>query len=343
MRVRTGRILRSRVKETSAWPITGRPGLLRQGRKAAVRPNRIRSATDGDFPGKKLEEATVAKKRYRALFLAVFLLRVGVLGIVYHATVLDYAMLENVTLAREGGSHQIVFQFDVVKPGRVDLHHGQAVLTDRKTVRRGDGFRWGWRAEGPTEIAVRSRRGVLPRWDRETFTFRAVARAARRRARNHDGRDNTRLADRQRRPDRRRPGGAGRRAGLGADRGRLVPPRPAGRGRADSGSLPVAGNAGTERPDPHPAQCRRRGWNADSQLGQLDGGTALTVDDARQGGKPYWVVALEMGIEPAAFRAWLAAHHITVLNVAGPRESKRPGVYAAAYRLLEALLRPAGA
>jgi hypothetical protein len=39
---------------------------------------------------KKLEEATDAKKRYRALFLAAFLLRVGVLGIVYHATVLDY-------------------------------------------------------------------------------------------------------------------------------------------------------------------------------------------------------------------------------------------------------------
>jgi hypothetical protein len=120
---------------------------------------------------KKLEEATVAKRRYRALFLAVFLLLIGVLGIVYHATVLDYAVLENVTLAREAGSPQIVFQFDVVKPGRVDFHHGQAVLTDRKTVRQDDGFRWGWRAEGPTEIAVRSRRGVLPRWDRETFTF----------------------------------------------------------------------------------------------------------------------------------------------------------------------------
>ena len=35
----------------------------------------------------------------------------------------------------------------------------------------------------------------------------------------------------------------------------------------------------------------------------------------------------------------MAAHHIHVLNVAGPRESKRPGVYAAAVRCLEALLR----
>jgi hypothetical protein len=92
---------------------------------------------------------------------------------------------------------------------------------------------------------------------------------------------------------------------------------------------------------------RRNVEDADGTLilnqGPLDGGTALTVDYARQGGKPYWVVALETGIEPVAFRAWLAAHHITVLNVAGPRESKRPGVYAAACRLLEALLRQAGA
>jgi len=51
------------------------------------------------------------------------------------------------------------------------------------------------------------------------------------------------------------------------------------------------------------------------------------------------VVALEEGIEPAAFRDWLAANAIAVLNVAGPRESQRPGVYAAACRCLEALLR----
>ena len=73
-------------------------------------------------------------------------------------------------------------------------------------------------------------------------------------------------------------------------------------------------------------------------LGKLDGGTALTARHARQIGKPCLIVALEEGIEPATFRDWLAVNHITVLNVAGPRESKRPGVYAAAYRCLETLL-----
>lgn len=74
-------------------------------------------------------------------------------------------------------------------------------------------------------------------------------------------------------------------------------------------------------------------------LGKLDGGTALTARHARQISKPCLVVALEDGIEPATFRDWLAANHIQVLNVAGPRESKRPGVYAAAVRCLETLLR----
>ena len=61
-------------------------------------------------------------------------------------------------------------------------------------------------------------------------------------------------------------------------------------------------------------------------LGKLDGGTALTVAHARQIGKPCLIVALEEGIEPTTFRDWLAAHAITVLNVAGPRASQRPGV-----------------
>jgi len=69
----------------------------------------------------------------------------------------------------------------------------------------------------------------------------------------------------------------------------------------------------------------------------------LTANLARQIGKPCLIVALEAGIEPATFRDWLEANSITVLNVAGPRESKRPGVYAAACRLLDTLLQNSGA
>ena len=74
--------------------------------------------------------------------------------------------------------------------------------------------------------------------------------------------------------------------------------------------------------------------------GELDGGTALTAHHAEVIDKPCLVVALETGIEPAAFHTWLNRHQIAVLNVAGPRENLRPGVYKAAYRLLAMLLRP---
>ncbi|MFZ1643131.1 MAG: putative molybdenum carrier protein [Candidatus Contendobacter sp.] len=93
------------------------------------------------------------------------------------------------------------------------------------------------------------------------------------------------------------------------------------------------------------ARTRRNIEDADGtlvlNLGTLDGGTALTARHARQIGKPCLVVALEEGIESAAFRDWLEANRIAVLNVAGPRESQRPGVYAAAIHCLEILLRGA--
>ena len=117
---------------------------------------------------------------------------------------------------------------------------------------------------------------------------------------------------------------------------------PKGR-RAEDGRIPERYPL-TETPERnYQTRTRRNIAESDGTLilkrGALDGGTALTVAHARQIGKPYLVVALEEGIEPATFRDWLAAHHITVLNVAGPRESKRPGVYEAASRCLEALLR----
>ena len=93
----------------------------------------------------------------------------------------------------------------------------------------------------------------------------------------------------------------------------------------------------------YPTRTRRNIEDADGtlilNLGTLDGGTALTVAHARQIGKPCLIVALEEGIEPATFREWLEANHIAVLNIAGPRESKRPGVYDAACRCLASLFR----
>jgi hypothetical protein len=119
---------------------------------------------------------------------------------------------------------------------------------------------------------------------------------------------------------------------------------PKGR-RAEDGIIPDRYPL-TETPEPdYETRTRRNIEESDGTLilnrGQLDGGTALTASYARQIGKPCLIVALEAGIEPAAFRDWLAANHIAVLNIAGPRESQRPGVYAAAIHCLEVLLQVA--
>ena len=73
-------------------------------------------------------------------------------------------------------------------------------------------------------------------------------------------------------------------------------------------------------------------------LGELDGGTLETVKLAKRYGKPSLLLQLdEMALSDAAnqLRAWLEAEQPQSLNIAGPREEKRPGVYNLTVALLE--------
>lgn len=75
-------------------------------------------------------------------------------------------------------------------------------------------------------------------------------------------------------------------------------------------------------------------------LGELADGSLVTRQFAERANKPVCVVPLEakdLSVELARVGAWLAAHSITVLNIAGPRESKRPGVYRKAWAFLESM------
>lgn len=120
---------------------------------------------------KKLAEATVAKRRYRLLFIVSAGALLLFSGIVYQRVVLDYAEIDQVRIQRSENSNRIDFTYTIVTPGRLDFHYGQAILTDRKTQTGADGFQWNWRVSGDTTIAIRSRRWLLPRWDRERFRF----------------------------------------------------------------------------------------------------------------------------------------------------------------------------
>lgn len=75
-------------------------------------------------------------------------------------------------------------------------------------------------------------------------------------------------------------------------------------------------------------------------VGELDGGTLATQVFAKQLAKPHLLVQLDSGIATditASAFAWLREHKIEALNIAGPRESKRPGIYHLTIELLEAM------
>lgn len=72
-------------------------------------------------------------------------------------------------------------------------------------------------------------------------------------------------------------------------------------------------------------------------LGKLDGGTLATQQFAQTLGRPYRLVAVDAGVAEDAVAdilSWLKHHHIKTLNVAGPRESRRPGIYRLTTELL---------
>lgn len=75
--------------------------------------------------------------------------------------------------------------------------------------------------------------------------------------------------------------------------------------------------------------------------GALDGGTYQTVRFAVSMGKPHLVVQLdEISLEEAAqtVKTWLQNGHFANLNIAGPREEKRPGIYILVALVLKNLL-----
>jgi hypothetical protein len=74
-------------------------------------------------------------------------------------------------------------------------------------------------------------------------------------------------------------------------------------------------------------------------LGRPRGGTAYTIEAAGRLGRPLLVLDLAKHSAPEEALHWIEAEGIAVLNVAGPRESQRPGIGAQARGFLERLFR----
>lgn len=71
----------------------------------------------------------------------------------------------------------------------------------------------------------------------------------------------------------------------------------------------------------------------------VNDGTILTIDYVNQVKKPYYILDMMKSHqqEPSVLM-WIKKNNITILNIAGPRESQSPGVYFQAYQFLEEFL-----
>ncbi len=112
---------------------------------------------------------------------------------------------------------------------------------------------------------------------------------------------------------------------------------------AEGGKIPMIYPL-QETPSPHYAQ--RTQWNVRDADGTLiltcnepTGGTALTIQTAQRMHKPFCVIDLMTPADPRDVASWIFHADITILNVAGPRESLCPGIYQKAFDWLQNMLK----
>jgi len=68
--------------------------------------------------------------------------------------------------------------------------------------------------------------------------------------------------------------------------------------------------------------------------GRPSGGTGLTISLARGQGRPVLILDLTRDQDPMRITEWAKQAGISILNVAGPRESQQPGIQDGARGLL---------
>ena len=90
---------------------------------------------------------------------------------------------------------------------------------------------------------------------------------------------------------------------------------------------------------------QRTEWNvrdADGTLvlsrGRPTGGTVQTIEVAARLGKPCLTIDLAEAPDVSAVQGWIAEQALCILNVAGPRESRYPGIYAQVLQFLNQIL-----
>ena len=118
---------------------------------------------------------------------------------------------------------------------------------------------------------------------------------------------------------------------------------PKGR-KAEDGPVPLTYGLTETKTSRYAERTRNNVLDSDGTLiiheGRPSGGTALTRFVARAAGKPLLVIDISRTTTADAVKAirpWIEENGVSILNVAGPRESQRPGIYRRTRALLECL------
>ncbi|MRR59150.1 MAG: hypothetical protein EG824_13200 [Deltaproteobacteria bacterium] len=87
-----------------------------------------------------------------------------------------------------------------------------------------------------------------------------------------------------------------------------------------------------------PARTEKNVMESDGTLilnvGRLSGGTRLTRDFAKKHAKPCLILNLDRNTKTGPAVQWARENRVRVLNIAGPRESKQPGLHVRAFAFL---------
>jgi len=98
----------------------------------------------------------------------------------------------------------------------------------------------------------------------------------------------------------------------------------------ESGRIPDKYKLTETASSKYPGRTAKNVQSADGTLifsrGKPSGGTLLTVNFCRSFQKPQFTIDLNRPLNTQAFWDWVAQNKVTVLNVAGPRESKQSGI-----------------
>ena len=125
---------------------------------------------------------------------------------------------------------------------------------------------------------------------------------------------------------------------LGVDCGGWCP-----KGRlAEDGPIPQRYPLQETASSNYPVRTERNVQSSDATLilnvGELDGGSALTADLANKNYRPFLVINLDEPTDIQEAHAWLMQHDVSVLNIAGPRASKQQELYQMASIYLQNLI-----